>query len=233
MTLVTEGGGRMEPREALRQVLFLKTVGEGAIADLVGSGQTRRLAKGEQLFAEFERCRGLFVVLTGAIKVYKLDSRGRELTLSMEMPGASAGELPLFDGGNYPYSAEAAQADTAVWFVPRDRFREIMRAYPKIAERALLALGVRLRGMVQIAEAQSLYTVRARLARYLLEVGRGQETFRLEETNEAMSSHLGTVREVVSRTLRTLKEAQVISLRGRWVDVLDGEELRRIAGADQ
>ena len=223
----------MEPREALRQVLFLKTAGEEALSVLVTSGQSRRLEKGQLLFAEFERGRGLFVVLTGAVKVYKLDSRGRELTLSMEGPGASVGELPLFDGGNYPYSAEAAQAGTTVWFVPRDRFREVMRAHPEIAERALLALGVRLRQMVQIAEAQSLYTVRARLAAYLLEVGRGQAAFRLEETNEAISGHLGTVREVVSRTLRTLKEAQVIGLRGRWVEVRDGEELRRVAGADQ
>ena len=223
----------MEPREVLRQVLFLKTAGEEAISELIVSGQARRLRKGEQFFAEFERCRGLFVVLTGAIKVYKLDSRGRELTLNIERPGASVGELPLFDGGNYPYSAEAAQADTAVWAVPRDRFREVMRAHPEIAERALLALGVRLRQMVQIAEAQSLYTVRARLAAYLLGVGRGRTAFRLEETNEAISSHLGTVREVVSRTLRTLKEAKVIGLSGRWIEVLDGEELHRIAGADQ
>lgn len=223
----------MESREALRQVLFLKTAGEEAISKLEASGQAQRLGKGEQLFAEFERCRGLFVVLAGTIKVYKLDSRGRELTLSREGPGASVGELPLFDGGNYPYSAEATQAGTAVWFVPRDQFREVMRADPQIAERALLALGVRLRQMVQIAEAQSLYSVRARLAAYLLEVGAGRTLFRLEETNEAISGHLGTVREVVSRTLRTLKEAQVIGLRGRWVEVLDGEELRRVAGTDQ
>jgi CRP-like cAMP-binding protein len=223
----------MDRREALRQVLFLKTVREEAIAALMAAGVERRLEKGGLLFAEFERCQGLFVVLTGAIKVYKLDSRGRELTLSLEMPGSSVGELPLFDGGNYPYSAEAAQGDTRLWFVGRDRFREVMRAYPEIAERALLALGVQLRRMVQIAEAQSLYTVRARLAAYLLEVAQGRTRFRLEETNEAISGHLGTVREVVSRTLRGLKEAKVIGLRGRWVTVLDGEELRRVAGTDQ
>lgn len=223
----------MESKEALRQVLFLKTVREEAIETLLTTGNVRQLEKGEQLFSEFERCQGLFVVLKGAIKVYKLDSRGRELTLSLEMPGASVAELPLFDGGNYPYSAEAAQANTHLWFVPREQFRAIMRTYPEIAERALLALGVRLRQMVQIAEAQSLYTVRARLASYLLEAAGGRSLFRLEETNEAISGHLGTVREVVSRTLRTLKEAQVISLRGRWVTVLDEAELRLAAGTDQ
>ncbi len=223
----------MELRTALRQVLFLKMVREEAISTLIASGQAQHLGRGEQLFAEFERCQGLFVVLTGAVKVYKLDSRGRELTLSVEAPGASVGELPLFDGGNYPYSAEAAQAGTEVWFVPRDRFRELMRTHPEIAERALLALGVRLRQMVQIAEAQSLYMVRARLAAYLLDIAQDRTRFRLEETNEAIGGHLGTVREVVSRTLRTLKDAGVIGLQGRWVEVRDAEELRRVAGADQ
>ncbi len=223
----------MEPADALRQVLFLKTADREAITQLLASGQRRHYAKGEQLFGEFERCLGLFVVLTGAVKVYKLDSRGRELTLSLEGPGASVAELPLFDGGNYPYSAEAAQANTLVWFVPRDQFRGVMHAFPEITERALLALGIRLRQMVQIAEAQSLFTVRARLAAYLLEVRAGRAEFRLGDTNEVISSHLGTVREVVSRTLRTLKEAKVIALRGRWVTVLDEAELRRIAEARQ
>ena len=222
----------MDCREALRQVLFLKTAQEAALSALIAAGAERRLEKGETLFAEFERCQGLFVVLTGAVKVYKLDSRGRELTLSLELPGESVGELPLFDGGNYPYSAEATAADTRLWRVPRDRFREIMRVHPEIAERALLALGVRLRRMVQIAEAQSLYTVRARLAAYLLEISNGRTLFPLEETNEAISSHLGTVREVVSRTLRTLKDSHIIGLRGRWVTILDETELRRAAGTD-
>ena len=219
----------MEPGEALRRVLFLKTAPEEAITDLIAAGAEQVLDKGEVLFSELGRSVGLLVVLRGAVKVYKLDSRGRELTLSLERAGASVGELPLFDGGNYPYSAEAAEADTSVWRVPRDRFRDVMRAHPEIAERGLLALGIRLRQMVVIAEAQSLYSVRARLAAYLRDVSRGRETFRLEETNEAIAGRLGTVREVVSRTLRHLKDAGVIGLNGRLVTVADGEELTRIA----
>ena len=223
----------MEVTQALRQVLFLKTVREEALLLLAEAGQKQRLGKGELLFAELARCRGLFVVLTGAVKVYKTDSRGRELTFRMESPGASVGELPLFDGGNYPYSAEAAQAGTEVFFVPRSRFREVMHSYPEIAERALLALGRQLRQTIQIAEAQSLYSVRARLAAYLLEAAQGRAEFRLAETNEAISGQLGTVREVVSRTLRILKEAGVIGLQGRFVSLLNPNELQRIAAADQ
>lgn len=222
----------MEIKDTLRQVLFLKTVSDDAIASLIVSGQRLRLDKGELLFAELGRCRGLHVVLVGAVKVTKTDSRGRELTLSLQGPGTSVGELPLFDGGNYPYSAEAAQAGTEVWFVPREIFRSLMHSHPEIADRALLALGRQLRQMVQIAEAQSLYTVQSRLAAYLLETANGKTKFRLDATNDDIAGRLGTVREVVSRTLRTLKEAQVIGLQGRWVTISDLTELRRIAKTD-
>lgn len=233
MILVTDTVEKeIKVEKALRQVLFLKTVREEAIARIAASGQTQTLEKGEMLFAELTRCRGLFVMLDGAVKVYKTDSRGRELTLSVHLLGSSVGDLPLFDGGNYPYSAEAAQADTKVFFVPRLRFREIMHGCPEIGDRALLALGIQLRQMIQIAEAQSLYSVRSRLAAYLLEAAHGQTQFRLEETNEAISSQLGTVREVISRTLRTLKEANLIGLQGRSVSLLNLEELERVAKAD-
>ena len=102
----------------------------------------------------------------------------------------------------------------------------------EIAGRALLALGRQLRQMVQIAEAQSLYTVRARLAAHLLETAAGESQFCLNATNDDIAGRLGTVREVVSRTLRTLKESKVIGLQGRWVTISDSTELRRIAKTD-
>lgn len=220
----------MNCRGALRQVLFLKTVPDNAITALVEAGRERKLDRGELLFPELARSLGLIVVLQGAVKLCKVDSRGRELTLSVETAGRCLGELSLFDGGNYPYSAEATAEDTSVWIVPRADFLEVMRQYPEIAQRGLLALGISLRRMIQIAEAQSLHPVRARLAGYLCELSQGSEVFRLPQTNDEIANQLGTVREVVSRTLSGLKAAQIITLQGRQVTVEDREELRRNAG---
>lgn len=220
----------MDCRKALRQVLFLKTVPDNAISALVEAGRERKLNRGELLFPELARNLGLIVVLQGAVKICKVDSRGRELTLSVETAGGCVGELPLFDGGNYPYSAEATAEDTSVWIVPRADFVEVMRQHPEIAQRGLLALGVSLRRMIQIAEAQSLHPVRARLAGYLCDLSQDTLTFRLPQTNDEIANQLGTVREVVSRTLSGLKASHVIALQGRQVTVKDREELRRIAG---
>ena len=207
----------MNREEALRRVLFLKSLPEATLLKIAQAGEERRLAKGELLFAEHDHCIGLLVVLCGAVKVYKLDSRGRELTLGLERPGGSVVELPLFDGGNYPASAEAAETDTIVLIVSRARFQEILLANPEIMAQALRTLAVRMRKLLQMLEAQSLHTVRARLVMYLLSVSDTKTSFLLPETNDAIAGHLGTVREVVSRTLRSLKDDGLISLQGRVV----------------
>src|SRR5579871_5385497 len=151
----------MVPREALSRVLFLKSVPAAAIDAIAAAGGVRRMRKGEILFSEHERCIGLLVVCSGAVKVYKVDNRGRELTLDLEMPGESVAELPLFDGGNYPASAEAAEEDTTLFVVPRERFRQVMAEHPEIAEQGLRALAIRMRKLLVMLEAQALHTVRA------------------------------------------------------------------------
>jgi len=218
----------LEPKQALQGVSFLRDLPDEVLAVVVAAGKERALQKGELLFAENSPSLGLIVVLSGTIHIYKTDVRGRELTLGLEAAGGSVAELPLFDGGAYPASAEAAGA-ARVLLVPRERFLQIMAAHPRIAEAALRALASRMRLLVQRVETQTLHPVRARLAAYLLRAAAGQTSFLLTDTNGAISSQVGTVRDVVSRTLRRLEEDGLIALDGRRVTVQDAARLRRLA----
>jgi len=235
MTLVIQFGaslrhnGSMRTLDALRRVLFLKTLSTEALAEIATSGRQQLLQKGEMLFREHEPTRGLIVVLSGAVKLYKLDPRGRELIISREEPGESVAELPLFDGGNYPMSSEAIEDGTIVFIVPRDRFLELMTRYPEISRQATRTLAVRMRKLLHMVEAQALHSVRARLAAYLLTQGKGRDSFRLEQTNEEIGGEIGTVRDVVSRTLRGLQDDHLLRIDGRTVYVLDRANMKRVA----
>ena len=222
----------MEKKEALRRVGFLRTLPDETITAIATAGREQRMQQGEMLFDEATPCLGLIVVLAGVIKIYKMDGRGREMTLGTEGPGGSVAELPLFDGGAYPAVAEAAEDGTVVLIVPREQFRQLMAAHPQIAEEALRALARRMRGLVQRMEAQTLHSVRARLAAHLLHVANGRTSFPLTETNDAIAGQVGTVRDVVSRTLGGFREAGVISRSGRQVTIHAPDALRRIARQD-
>src|SRR5689334_5357444 len=135
----------MDRQEALHRVYFLKHLPNAAIERLTALAQERQLQKSEMLFIEGDRCEGLVVVLRGAVKVYKLDSRGRELTLDLELPGETVAEVAVFDGGNWPANVEAAEEETRLLIVPQEGFRRVMADYPEIAELGLKALGIRMR----------------------------------------------------------------------------------------
>ncbi len=71
--------------------------------------------------------------------------------------------------------------------------------------------------MVELVENLSLRGVRQRLARLLLEEANGRREFTLHFTNEELAARLGSVRDVISRTLSGLQADNLIRLAdGRW-----------------
>ncbi len=217
----------MTREEALRRVVFLKEAPEAVIVALLQTGIVQNLTDGEFLFLEAEPSRGFLVVLEGALKESKTDVRGRELILAIHKPGASVAELPLFDGGNHPTQAVALTTPTLVFCVARPAFEAVLERHPALAHSALRALAIQQRKLLEMLKAQALHTVRSRLAAYLL--AQNSATFSLPETNESIAAQVGTVREVISRTLHQLADLGHIVLAGRTVTVLDRAALEKIA----
>src|ERR1017187_3164346 len=78
---------------------------ESELAFLAQRAVPRRFSPGETFFSEGEPCAGLYVVESGNVRIFKSSASGREQVLSIDGPGSSIAELPVFDGGNYPISA--------------------------------------------------------------------------------------------------------------------------------
>jgi CRP/FNR family transcriptional regulator len=222
----------------LRRVPFFAVLGEEELGRLAGHCVVRRLQKEELLFAEGDGCEGMYVVQSGAIKVFKMADNGREQVLVIERAGSTVGELPVFDGGNLPASA-AALEDSSLLFLPKREFLNLCRQNSEVAFAVIRSLAWRFRYMTSLVEELSLKEVSHRLARFLrdraIEVGvrtrRGVE-FPLEETNQQIAAEIGTVRDLVSRNLRRLVDRKIIKMERRKVIVLNMADLEeQIAGS--
>jgi CRP/FNR family transcriptional regulator, dissimilatory nitrate respiration regulator len=219
----------MTREEALRRVVFLKEASRDAIAALQDASYVQALSAGEVLFLEAQPSTGLSIVLEGSVREGKTDTRGRELVLTVHRAGSALGELPLFDGGNHPTQALAGAEGAQVLCVPRERFIATQRRYPEITQGMVRALAIHQRKLLEMLKAQALHTVRARLAAYLLAQPGATTTFKLEESHESIAAQVGTVREVISRTLNQLADLELVSLQGRTVTVIDRQALERLA----
>jgi CRP/FNR family transcriptional regulator, cyclic AMP receptor protein len=192
---------------------------------------TRRFAAGELLFSEGEACEGLYVVVSGRVRIFKTAANGREQILAIEGPGTSIAELPVFDGGAYPASAAAVQ-EAQLLFISRDEFRSFCLEHPEVALKVLQIVGSRLRRLVGIIEELSFTTLRHRLITWLLREAKtngrpGEQglTFDLGISHQELAAHIGTVRELVSRYMARLQAQGFIRVNGREITILDQEGL--------
>jgi CRP/FNR family cyclic AMP-dependent transcriptional regulator len=211
----------------LAKIPIFSGLAEGELSFLAQRAVPRRYAAGEIVFGEGEPCLGLYVVESGHIRIFKSSASGREHVLSVDGPGSSVAELPVFDGGNYPASV-AAIDDTTLLFVSKQDFHALCLAHPQVALKVLRVVGARLRRLVGIIEELSFTTVRHRLASFLLRLAEreGKHTgegigVTLPASNQELASQIGTVRELVSRNLSRLQAEGVVRINGRSVVICD------------
>ena len=215
----------MQPTlEILRQVSFLEGVGEPVLGELAGLMDEKIYLRNEVLFLEGDSPRGLFVVRQGVVKIYKIGDNGREQILEIEGAGRSVAELPLFDGRPYPASA-AALEDAVVLVLPASTFHRLLDRHPEIPRAVIASLSGRLRRMVALVEEVSLKAVRERLAAVFLELAGDGDACDLTWTNQEIAARIGTVREIVSRTMARMTHDGAIRMEGRRLVILDRSRL--------
>lgn len=216
-----------EHAQTLSKVQIFSGLTESELAFLAQRAVPRRFSPGETVFSEGEPCVGLFAVESGHVRIFKSSASGREQVLSIDGPGSSIAELPVFDGGNYPASVTALD-DATLLFVSKQDFKALCLAHPQVALKVLRVVGARLRRLVGIIEELSFTTVRHRLASLLLRLARteGKRTtdgveVTLPVSNQELASQIGTVRELISRNLSRFQSEGLVKMDGRSVIIHD------------
>ena len=185
------------------------------VANLAHRSVERRFAAGQLLYAAGTVPAGLLVVLEGRVRVIR--GNGRQHVIHEEGPGGALGEVPVFDGGTYPATAIAGEP-TRCLLLPTEALRSAIRSSPETSLLFLHRLGERTRHLVDRLDGLAVQDVNARLARLLQTrqqaVGPGVP-FSLGRTQLETAEELGTVREVVVRTLRELRQQGIIESAGR------------------
>ncbi len=236
----------MDKVTALGRTVLFGNLQVDELKELAGFARERQLVKGEVLFLAGERAAGLFVIASGRIRAFRVSTQGREQTIHVEREGATLAEVPVFDDGTYPATA-VAEEPTRILFLDKGDVQRFMLRHPQVAITALKLMAQRLRGHAELVDALSLQQVGQRVARFLLAQGRDQGSqveggvqFDLTISNDELARRIGSVREVVSRTISRLEKDGLIaqterpkSGKGRRFVITDIAALARYAGEDE
>ncbi len=199
-----------------------------ALESLARVAQFRMLERGQILFLAGEPADGLFVIVSGSIRAFRVNAKGREQTIHVESAGATLAEVPVFDDGDYPATA-VAEESSQVLFISKANVQKFLIANPAVALNALRLMAGRLRRHAELVDSLALKDVGQRLAQLLTEESRAQATRELDFSNQQLAARVGSVREVVSRTLARLAQNGLIETRPRGITILDEQALERFA----
>ena len=138
-------------------VAFLKSIpyfSVMSIAELDAIKQSfseKTVQRGEVILMEGESADTLFFVADGVVKIFKTSAQGKEQILSIAHPGEALNDIPVFDGGPNPISAQAMGTVTT-YGIKKDILLRLMQQYPQIALNTSKVLALRMRQLVTLVE---------------------------------------------------------------------------------
>ncbi len=217
--------------EDLRQISLFEFLDLTLLEELAGIVSKRRYSRGEVIFGEGEEGKGFFGIVSGLVKVFKLNLNGREHILHLLGPGDIFAEAILSrEEPVYPAHALCLR-DCELLFFPRDRFQELIKENFRFSLGLFTLFSQRLRQLVHKIEELSLKEVPSRLATYLLLLSKsqGSREVYLSINKMDLALYLGTTPETLSRAIKKLKQKGVLSVKGRRMVIEDEELLSDIA----
>ncbi len=211
--------------ETLKTSFLLRGLEPETLVQMVLGAIWREYEPGAVIFLEGDAAPALYCVDTGWVKVVKMSPEGREQILYFGGPGDIFGGIGVFV--NRPALATAiALEPTGIWLLPRAAVCQTLTANPAMALQVIELMANRIGALVTLVADLSLHTVTERLARQLLQEAEGDVVQRPQWATQAeMAARLGTVPEVLNRSLRTLVEEGLIEFSRHQIRILDYQGL--------
>ena len=206
----------------LRQNPYFDDLPEELLNLIAGHMQLRGFERGEMLFWEGDPCAGLHIIEEGSVKLFRISPQGRQYIVRVLQEGDTCNEVPAFDGGTNPVNV-ATLEKSKVWVIDDTALRTLVKAHPDFALKVLSNFGKNMRGLVRMVSEMAFYQVTNRLARLISELP--SEESHPHWTQEQLAARLGTVREVVARSLKELERSGAICIEDRRIHIADQDAL--------
>jgi CRP/FNR family transcriptional regulator, dissimilatory nitrate respiration regulator len=213
----------------LTTIPYFKNADPETIREVVKAAFMQEYETGQLVLLEGEQTAGLYIVQQGSLKVTKIALDGREQILQFLGAGDVFNAISVFTGQPNMATVSALEP-SKVWLIRRETILKMLDTHPQFSRRVIQDLAERVTHLITLVEDLSLRSVEARLARLLLEHSVDDRVQRQRwATQIEIASRLGTVPDVVSRTLRKLVERGLIEMNRQEIKLIDRAGLEMVA----
>ena len=222
--------------EAQRSGEFFKKLTPAALRDLESMEFPTLYQPGVQLFSEKTAPTGVFIVVSGEVKLSINSSEGKRLILSIAKAGEILGLSSVLSGLPSEMTAEVLYP-ARIAVIERDQFLAFMSRHLEVYQVVTQELSMQYKvACEQLRTVALSASAPEKLARLLLDWSEnGQKTesgmrFRFSLTHEEIGEFIGASRETVTRTLSTFKSRRLVAFHGSILEIPNRVALEHLAG---
>lgn len=224
----------MPDMEFLKNFPFFEHLNEQELEDIAAVITTKVYNKGVNLFWENEEGNELFIIQSGAVKIFR-HQEGREIILALFREGDFFGEMVLFGDDKVRSASANTLEKTTVYILKKEHFLQLLNKNPNIFIKILNTALERLRQANEQIANLSMTSAYARIARLLVRLTQSPEADRvigLKLTHHQMADMTATARETVTKVLSDMQGKGYIRIVNRQIHITDPEGLMTAAGIE-
>jgi len=215
--------------ERLKESPLFVSLSKTSLAFLGSRVKQIHYQAGATVFWEGEPSQGLYWLQSGTLKAVKYSTTGREQILHLIKPDQTFNEVGALSTLPNPASV-VALVSAQVWHIPGDTIKQMIRQDPDFAQSIIDVLSERLRDSAALVEDLSLRPVIGRLSRLILDEADGDTLLRPSwYTQNELAARLGTVTDVIQRSLRKLEADNLIEVGRQKIVIINRDELEQMA----
>lgn len=212
-------------RATLSQLSFFTDLTDETQSALLAAATLKHFEAGQVIYLEGEQADHIYILERGWVKSTRMTQEGREQGLLFLRPVEIFGDIAVFTGQPYPGTVTALEKVDA-WVVPADQTLTLVRTHPDLALAVIRRLSERVLHYIGLVEDLSLRSVEARLAHTLLRYAVPQDNQLMVPrrdwtTFDQMAVRLGTVRDVLSRAMKTLEAEGLLRVEKYGICLID------------
>jgi CRP/FNR family transcriptional regulator, cyclic AMP receptor protein len=218
----------------LRNVPIFNELSDQELEKIAGLGVRKKYKKGSIILLEEETGAALFVIITGKVKIVRMDDDGREVILSILGASDFFGEMAILDGLTRSASV-VATSKSELFMIHRRDFLKLLNDYPMVAIALLRELTGRLRKADTQIKSLSLKDAAGRVANVVLQLADEVGMFRkgrveIDELplQQDLANMAGTSRETISRMIHKFIKKGYLQLQGNKLIINDYESFKNL-----
>jgi CRP-like cAMP-binding protein len=222
----------LETRHSIAEVLsrqpLFRGLSESELAMIAAGCREFRVKKNEVVFQKGDAAEGMYVVVTGQIKLALPSANGTEKIVHMCEPGTTFGEAVVFLDTIFPVTAQA-MTDSLLVLVSKRTLLQSIETSAMLSRKMLASLSLRLHELLGDMESCTLMNSMQRVIFFLMQAAPGGAENRFDLTlpssKQNIASQLNLAPETLSRALKQLSDQTLIEIKGRTITVLDRQRL--------